>query len=386
MEQVFENAKSGSDFELAARLQYVEIPKSQEALQDLVAQLSELENDSPFLCQVVGAREIADVLGEWTGIPAAKMLSDDRKRLLSIEQRISSRVFGQDEGIKVLSKAVKRSRAGVNDPNKPIGVFLFLGPTGVGKTETAKALAEELFDDESKLIRIDMSEYMESFNVSRLVGSPPGYAGHETGGELTDAIRNKPYSVVLFDEIEKAHPKVLDILLQVFDDGRLTDGRGRLADFKQSIIILTSNIAFSKPLDMSQGEREAMRKALSQELRPELVNRIDEIVKFKSLTEVEYRELLNKSLEQLNSRLNEKDLRIAVGEELEQKIIERALSGQFGGRGLNRAFQELVIDTLTDRLIEVEGWTGAWVLEYDQFGVLRFSEDVRQHRFLPPAK
>ena len=333
LQEIFENSKSGSDYELAARMQYVEVPKSESLVSDLQARLEQLELENPFLSQVVGDREIAEVLGQWTGIPASKMMASDKRRLLTIEQRISSRVFGQDEGIAVLAKAVKRARAGINDPNKPLGVFLFMGPTGVGKTETAKALAEELFDDESKLIRIDMSEYMEAFNVSRLIGSPPGYAGHDVGGELTDAVRNKPYSVILFDEIEKAHPKVLDILLQIFDDGRLTDGRGRLADFKQSIIILTSNIGFSTPLDMALGEREALRQALSSELRPELVNRIDEIIKFKSLGREEYQSLLDKQLEQLNQRLQEKDLRVSLGEGVTNKIMEQASLGGFGGRG-----------------------------------------------------
>ncbi|SME89818.1 ATP-dependent Clp protease ATP-binding subunit [Pseudobacteriovorax antillogorgiicola] len=380
------DAKDQQDFELAARTQHVELPEVEARVQGVREKLESLEKDHPFLRQIVGVREVAEVLSQWTGIPSRKMMASDRMRLMTIEQRISDRVYGQEQGIRVLSKAIKRARAGINDPTRPLGVFLFLGPTGVGKTETAKAIAEELFDDESKLIRIDMSEYMESFSVSRLIGSPPGYTGHDSGGELTDAVRNKPYSVVLLDEIEKANPKVLDILLQVFDDGRLTDGQGRTADFKQTIIIMTSNLAVNSLADHPLGKGEALRQSVAQELRPELVNRIDEIVRFKALGELEFRELLAKSLRQLNDRLQDKDIRLSLSEELEQELIAFGLDSNFGGRGLHRIFKDTVVDFVTDKLIEEEQWKGAWVLGYDHYGMLTFQKDERQHRFLPPAR
>jgi ATP-dependent Clp protease ATP-binding subunit ClpB len=262
--KLFEQSKTNGEYDFAAKIQYSEIPKVESDLKASQEELDRLQKQHHFLRQIVGRREVAEVVCVWTGVPVNKMLESDSDRLMAMEERISRRVFGQDEAVRSVSRAVRRSRAGVSEPGRPLGVFLFMGPTGVGKTETAKALAEELFDDDSKIVRIDMSEFMQEHNVSRLVGAPPGYVGHGEGGELTEAVRRKPYSVVLFDEVEKAHPRVLDIMLQMFDAGRLTDANGRLVDFTNTLIILTSNIKVDVgPAFDADGREYATRQALS---------------------------------------------------------------------------------------------------------------------------
>ncbi len=386
--KLFEQSKTNGEYDFAAKIQYSEIPKIELDLKASTAELDALQKQHHFLRQVVGRREVAEVVGVWTGVPVSKMLESDAARLMAMEERISKRVFGQSEAVQSVCRAVRRSRAGVSEPGRPQGVFLFMGPTGVGKTETAKALAQELFDDESKIIRVDMSEYMQEHNVSRLIGAPPGYVGHGEGGELTEAVRRKPYSVVLFDEIEKANPRVLDILLQTFDDGRLTDGNGRLVDFTNTLIILTSNLRIEVPAAFDpEGREYALRQALADVMRPEFVNRIDEVVEFRSLGTTHYAKLVDKQLSGLNSRVEDRSLRIYVGPELCQRLIETARDGRFGGRALKRAFQSLVVDSVSEKIIkDAQEFTGAWQINCDQFGRIFWTRGSGETLLLPAAK
>lgn len=388
LSNLFESSKSRGDYDFAARLQYFELPKLEDDLKVIREELASLQKQHHFLSQIVRRREIAEVVSVWTGIPVDKMLSTDAKRLMSMEERISSRVFGQANAIRAVARAVRRARAGVNEPGRPLGVFLFLGPTGVGKTETAKALAEELFDDESKMIRIDMSEYMQEHSVSRMVGAPPGYIGHGEGGELTDAVRRRPYSVVLFDEVEKAHPRVLDILLQTFDDGRLTDAKGRLVDFSNTLIIMTSNLKVEVGPTFDAMDRErGVRNGLAELLRPEFVNRIDEIAEFSSLGLTHLERLIDKQLLSLNGRLEERNIRIDLGPQLRKALIDSAKDGKFGGRALKRTFQVLVTDAVSERLIEnSEHASGVWLLECDELGRPSWRPGIGSLPLLPAAQ
>ena len=388
LQSLFESSKSKSDFDLAARLQYSEQPQIEKDLKQTQANLDAAQLKNPFLRQVVGSREIAEVVAIWSRIPVQKLLQDDSKKLLAMEARLGERVFGQDAALRVISKAVKRASVGVNDPRRPLGVFLFLGPTGVGKTETAKALSEELFDDETKMVRIDMSEYMEQHNVARLIGAPPGYVGFGEGGELTEAVRRSPYSVVLFDEIEKAHPRVLDVLLQVFEDGRLTDGNGQTVDFRNALIVMTSNI----PLEIiakSDGTfaDNAVRKALSGTLRPEFVNRIDEIVVFKKLAVKHLERVIHRMASDLNARLKDRQFRVVVGESAKSRLLSSGQDASFGGRAVRRAFQILVVDPVSDRILVAPLLAqGTWVLEYDEDGSVYWTEEYVHGKYLPPAR
>jgi ATP-dependent Clp protease ATP-binding subunit ClpB len=384
---LWQATKTRSDFETAARLQYQELPAAKEAFEKAKQQLEEQEKIHAFLGRAVDRQEIARVLALWTGIPVGEMLADEKQSLAHLETQLNDRVFGQDEALSAVAKAVRRSRLGLSDPKRPSGVFLFLGPTGVGKTETAKALAASLFLSEQNLIRIDMSEYMEAHNVARLIGAPPGYAGYEGGGFLTDAVRNKPYSIVLFDEIEKAHPRVLDIMLQIFDDGRLTDARGRLADFRHTFIIMTSNLQASAA-HVPEAERDQeIRLQLSEHLRPELVNRIDEVVPFKSLARVHFHRMLHKELGQLNQRLNERDIRLELAPRLEQLLIQNALNSSFAGRDLKRGLQKYVTDAVAQKLLDpAADMKGLWILDWEPSQGLIWNRDQRQDRYLPPAR
>ena len=386
--KLFEQSKTNGEYDFAAKIQYSEIPKVESDLKASQEELDRLQKQHHFLRQIVGRREVAEVVCVWTGVPVNKMLESDSDRLMAMEERISRRVFGQDEAVRSVSRAVRRSRAGVSEPGRPLGVFLFMGPTGVGKTETAKALAEELFDDDSKIVRIDMSEFMQEHNVSRLVGAPPGYVGHGEGGELTEAVRRKPYSVVLFDEVEKAHPRVLDIMLQMFDAGRLTDANGRLVDFTNTLIILTSNIKVDVgPAFDADGREYATRQALSEVLRPEFINRIDEVVEFRSLGTLHYARLVDKQLAGLNSRLEDRSLRLYIGQQLRHRLIETARDGRFGGRALKRAFQTLVVDAVSEKIIkESEALSGAWLINCDEFGRIFWSEGAGEIPLLPAAR
>ena len=353
-----EIAQRNSDYAKASKLMYEELPKLKAQLEN--AGESAEDKDNKLLRTKVTEEEIAMIVGRWTGIPVSKLMESERKKLLDLDKILHKRVIGQDEAVQTVTDAIIRSRAGIQDPNRPIGSFLFLGPTGVGKTELAKALAEALFDDERNIVRIDMSEYMEKYSVSRLVGAPPGYVGYEEGGQLTEAVRRKPYSVVLFDEIEKAHPDVFNILLQVLDDGRITDSQGRTVDFKNTIIILTSNLGSSFILDgiqpdntISEEAREQVSNLLKSQFRPEFLNRIDEIVFYKPLTKTEITSIVDLMLHSLENRLADKQLKLEVTPEAKNFIVDSGYDPVYGARPLKRFIQSN-IETLVGRMIIAE--------------------------------
>ena len=339
-----------------AALRYGKLPELQKELKELEAVAEQAEKGDSILRDRVNEDEIARIVGRWTGIPVSKLMEGERQKLLALEEILHRRVIGQDEAVEKVTEAIIRSRAGIQDPNRPIGSFLFLGPTGVGKTELAKALAESLFDDEKNIVRIDMSEYMEKFSVSRLIGAPPGYVGYEEGGQLTEAVRRRPYSVVLFDEIEKAHPDVFNVLLQVLDDGRITDSQGRTVDFKNTIIILTSNLGSPFILDgIENGEitaeaRESVDKLLKQSFRPEFLNRLDEIVYYKPLGKDEITKIVDLMLADLNKRLKNKQLTAEVTDKAKEYIVENGYDPIYGARPLKRYIQANV-ETIVGRLI-----------------------------------
>ena len=353
-----EKAEQSYDLETAARLKYGELPEAKKQLAH-EEQLAQNAKHSSLLRDKVTEEEVARIVERWTGIPVAKLMEGERDKLLHLEQTLHERVIGQDEAVKAVSEAILRSRAGIQDPNRPIGSFLFLGPTGVGKTELAKALAQALFDDEKNLVRIDMSEYMEKFSVSRLIGAPPGYVGYDEGGQLTEAVRRKPYCVVLFDEVEKAHPDVFNILLQVLDDGRITDSQGRTVDFKNSILILTSNLGSQALLDgiASDGSirpeaKEEVEQLLRRSFRPEFLNRLDEIVFYKPLTRENIVGIVDLQLDALNRRLKDRQLSCALSPEAKQFIIDAAYDPQYGARPLKRYLQHTVETLLARRIVE----------------------------------
>ena len=353
-----EQAEQSYDLETAARLKYGELPelKKQLAQEEALAQNAKQSN---LLRDKVTEEEIAKIVERWTGIPVAKLVEGEREKLLHLDEQLHKRVVGQDEAVRSVSEAILRSRAGIQDPNRPLGSFLFLGPTGVGKTELAKALAEALFDDEKNLVRIDMSEYMEKFSVTRLIGAPPGYVGYDEGGQLTEAVRRKPYSVVLFDEVEKAHPDVFNILLQVLDDGRITDSQGRTVDFKNTILILTSNLGSEYLLngitdngEISEEARSQVEQLLKRSFRPEFLNRLDEIVFYKPLTKDNIVKIIDLQMDALNARLADKQLRCELTPEAKQFIIDAAYDPQYGARPLRRYLQHTVETLLARRIVE----------------------------------
>ena len=351
-----EKAQREYDLEQAAQLQYGKIPELKKQLEIEEAVANESKTRS-LLRDKVTEEEIARIIERWTGIPVAKLMEGEREKLLQLEQILHRRVVGQDEAVKLVSDAILRSRAGIADPDKPIGSFLFLGPTGVGKTELTKTLAETLFDSEKNLVRIDMSEYMEKFAVSRLIGAPPGYVGYEEGGQLTEAVRRRPYSVVLFDEVEKAHPDVFNVLLQVLDDGRITDSQGRTVDFKNTIIILTSNLGSQFLLDgiddegnITEDARNAVHDLLRRSFRPEFLNRLDETVFYKPLTKENITHIIDLLVAELNRRLAEKQLTVVLTDAAKQHIIDSAYQPAFGARPLRR-FVQHTVETLISRKI-----------------------------------
>ena len=353
-----EQAEQSYDLETAARLKYGELPELKKQLEHEEA-LARSARQSNLLRDKVTEEEIAKIVERWTGIPVAKLVEGERDKLLHLEDELHKRVIGQDEAVKAVSEAILRSRAGIQDPNRPLGSFLFLGPTGVGKTELAKALAEALFDDEKNLVRIDMSEYMEKFSVSRLIGAPPGYVGYDEGGQLTEAVRRKPYCVVLFDEVEKAHPDVFNVLLQVLDDGRITDSQGRTVDFKNTILILTSNLGSEYLLggikengEISEEARAQVEQLLKRSFRPEFLNRLDEIVFYKPLTKDNIVRIIDLQLAALNRRLAEKQLRCELTQEAKDFIIDAAYDPQYGARPLRRYLQHTVETLLARRIVE----------------------------------
>ena len=355
-----EKAERNYDLNKAAELKYGKLPQLQKELEDEEAIAEKAQSDTSLLRDKVSEEEIAKIFWRGTGIPVAKLLEGEREKLLNLDSILHKRVIGQNEAVEKVSEAIMRSRAGIQDPNRPIGSFLFLGPTGVGKTELAKALAECLFDDEKNLIRIDMSEYMEKFSVSRLIGAPPGYVGYEEGGQLTEAVRRKPYSVILFDEIEKAHPDVFNILLQVLDDGRVTDSQGRTVDFKNTIIILTSNLGSPYILDgiengeITQEARDKVDKLLKQNFRPEFLNRLDEIVYYKPLMKTEIGHIVDLILDKLRDRLKDKQIDIDVTESAKDLIIERGFDQNFGARPLKRFIQSKIETLIAKKIIADE--------------------------------
>ena len=351
-----EKAQRQYDLNKAAELQYGRIPELKRQLEAEEAIANEGRARS-LLRDKVTEEEIARIIERWTGIPVAKLMEGEREKLLHLEDILHQRVVGQDEAVRLVSEAILRSRAGIADPDRPIGSFLFLGPTGVGKTELAKTLAEALFDSEKNMVRIDMSEYMEKFSVSRLIGAPPGYVGYEEGGQLTEAVRRHPYSVVLFDEVEKAHPDVFNILLQVLDDGRITDSQGRTVDFKNTIIILTSNLGSQYLLDgidadgnITQEAKNAVNDLLRHSFRPEFLNRLDEIVFYKPLTKDNITHIIDLLVAELNRRLEDKQLTVVLTPAAKQFIIDSAYDPAFGARPLRRFVQHSV-ETLISRKI-----------------------------------
>ena len=350
-----QKAKQNYDLEKAAQLQYGELPKLQQQLE--IEEKSVKESDRSLVHEAVTDDEIARIISRWTGIPVTRLTEGERVKLLTLEDQLHKRVVGQDEGVKRVTDAILRSKAGIKDPTKPIGSFLFLGPTGVGKTELAKTLAENLFDDEQNMVRIDMSEYMEKYSVSRLIGAPPGYVGYEEGGQLTEAVRRKPYSVVLFDEIEKAHPDVFNVLLQVLDDGRITDSQGRTVDFKNTILIMTSNIGSPYLLDGIDENGEIKTEAQSQVMddlrghfRPEFLNRLDEIIMFKPLTKSNIGKIVDLMVGELDKRLADQELSLELTDAAKDQVIENGYDPVYGARPLKRYLQKYV-ETLAARKI-----------------------------------
>ena len=350
-----QKAKQNYDLEKAAQLQYGELPKLQQQLE--IEEKSVKESDRSLVHEAVTDDEIARIISRWTGIPVTRLTEGERAKLLTLEDQLHKRVVGQDEGVKRVTDAILRSKAGIKDPTKPIGCFLFLGPTGVGKTELAKTLAENLFDDEQNMVRIDMSEYMEKYSVSRLIGAPPGYVGYEEGGQLTEAVRRKPYSVVLFDEIEKAHPDVFNVLLQVLDDGRITDSQGRTVDFKNTILIMTSNIGSPYLLDGIDENGEIKPEAQSQVMddlrghfRPEFLNRLDEIIMFKPLTKSNIGKIVDLMVSELDKRLADQELSLELTDAAKNQVIENGYDPVYGARPLKRYLQKYV-ETLAARKI-----------------------------------
>ena len=340
-------AENNYDLEKSAMLRHGKIP----ALEQDLKKLQE-ESKSNILSDVVDEESIAGIISRWTHIPVSKLVSSEKDKLLHLFDRLKTRVIGQDNALKLVSEAIIRARSGIKDPNKPIGSFIFLGPTGVGKTEVAKSLAYELFDDERHMIRIDCSEYMESFNVSRLVGAPPGYVGYDEGGELTEAVRRNPYSIVLFDEIEKAHKDVFNILLQILDDGRLTDSQGRLVDFKNTIIIMTSNLGSEYILDNEDNANELVMNELKNTFRPELINRIDEIIVFNSLKQDVIGEIVDKVIKELNDRLQQNYIRVEITNTVREKIIEEAYDPRYGARPIKRYITKNIENLIAHKLID----------------------------------
>ncbi len=350
-----EQAERRADLEEAARLRYGRMRELEQQLEEKEKQLAELQREGALLREEVTPEEIAEVVSSWTGIPVSKLMEGEVEKLLHLEERLHERVVDQEEAVRAVANAVRRARAGLKDPNRPIGSFLFLGPTGVGKTELARALAEVLFDDEDAMIRIDMSEYQERHTVARLIGAPPGYVGYEEGGQLTEAVRRRPYSVILFDEIEKAHPEVFNLLLQVLDDGRLTDGHGRTVDFKNTIIIMTSNLGSHYIQELVHDEermREAVWEVLRQHFRPEFLNRVDEVVIFRPLTMEDLKQIVEIQIKRLGRLLEERRIRIQLTERAKERLAAEGFDPVYGARPLKRVIQRRIQDKLAEAILE----------------------------------
>ena len=358
-----EQTERQGDLGKVAEIRYGTIPQVENDLKRKQEELDRLQKDHQMLKEVVGPEDIAEVVAKWTGIPVSRMLESEREKLLKMEDRLHERVVGQDEAVTAVSNAIRRSRAGMQDRNRPIGSFIFLGSTGVGKTELARSLAEFLFDDEHAMVRIDMSEYMEKFSVSRLVGAPPGYVGYEEGGQLTEAVRRRPYSVVLLDEIEKAHPDVFNILLQVLDDGRLTDSQGRTVDFKNTIIIMTSNIGSQlitqqmqkmtpeNKDDLLARLRQLLLAELRKTIRPEFLNRVDEVVMFEPITESDIRKIVDIQLRRVIEMTEKNGLHLEITNDARDWLAKSGYDPVYGARPLKRVIQKAIVDPLSLKLL-----------------------------------
>jgi ATP-dependent Clp protease ATP-binding subunit ClpB len=350
-----ERAERDGDLSQAAELRYGRLIELQKDLDAANARLSELQSDRKFLKEEVDEEDIAEVVARWTGIPVSKLMEGEMEKLVKMEEGLHQRVVGQDEAVAAVANAIRRARSGLSDPHRPIGSFIFLGPTGVGKTELARALADFLFDDERALIRIDMSEYMERHAVSRLVGAPPGYVGYDEGGQLTEAVRRRPYSVILLDEIEKAHPDVFNMLLQILDDGRLTDSQGRTVDFKNTVVIMTSNLGSQWILSPSESEesmRDKVMETVRHQFKPEFLNRVDEIIVFHRLGQEDLVHILDLQLERVESRLADRDIDLVVDEGARRYLAEKGFDPAYGARPLKRLIQREIENELALRLLD----------------------------------
>jgi len=369
-----EKSEREGDLGKVAELRYGKIPELEKIISAKTEELAKVQKDLKMLKEEVDAEDIAEIVSKWTGIPVSRMLESEREKLLHMEKNLAKRIVGQEEAVSAVSNAIRRSRAGLQDEQKPIGSFIFLGTTGVGKTELARALAEFLFDDEKAIVRIDMSEYMEKFSVSRLIGAPPGYVGYEEGGQLTEAVRRKPYSVVLLDEIEKAHPDVFNILLQVLDEGRLTDSKGKTINFKNTLIIMTSNIGSMLIQEQLQfinkdnrdeilGEiRTKLIDLLRATIRPEFLNRIDEIILFKPLTESEIRKIVDIQLNLLSERLERNNIFLITDDEAKDWLGKLGFDIHYGARPLKRVIQKYVTNPLSEKILSGEVLPGEKIL------------------------
>jgi ATP-dependent Clp protease ATP-binding subunit ClpB len=375
------------DLGRVAEMRYGRIPQLEREIAEGQKQLESLQKEKQMLKEEVGAEDIAEVVAKWTGIPVSKMLESERSKLITMEDRLHERVIGQEEATRAVSNAIRRSRAGLQDRNRPIGSFIFLGSTGVGKTELARALAEFLFDDEHAMVRIDMSEYMEKHAVSRLVGAPPGYVGYEEGGQLTEAVRRRPYSVVLLDEIEKAHPDVFNILLQVLDDGRLTDSQGRVVDFKNTIIIMTSNIGSQLITEQIQHLTDENKddilgklkikllNELRKHVRPEFLNRVDEVVMFQPLLQSDIRKIVDVQLRRVEELVEKNNMTIRVTDDAREWLSKSGFDPQYGARPLKRVIQRSIVDPLASKMLMGEFVAGDTIeVDHTEAGQYTFTK------------
>ncbi|MDD5131643.1 MAG: AAA family ATPase, partial [bacterium] len=348
-------AERGGDLGKAAEIKYGTLPGVQKQLDEDNTKLVDLQKNQKMLKEEVDMEDIAEVVSKWTGVPVSRMMESELQKLVHMEDKIRERVVGQDEAIAAIANAVRRGRAGLQDANRPLGSFIFLGPTGVGKTELARALAEFLFNDEKAMVRIDMSEYMEKHSVARLIGAPPGYVGYEEGGQLTETVRRRPYAVLLFDEIEKAHPEVFNIFLQIIEDGRLTDGQGRTVDFKNTVIIMTSNIGSQFIQELMGTNEEEMRKrvmdALRQQFKPEFLNRLDEIIIFHNLSKQNIKSIVEIQLQKLEKKLQDRNIKITISDKAKNLMIEEGFDMTYGARPLKRAIQRMIQDPIASKIL-----------------------------------
>jgi ATP-dependent Clp protease ATP-binding subunit ClpB len=361
-----QRAERAGNLERTAEIRYGELVALEKELAAEQQRLSELQEHGSMVCEEVTSEEIAEIVSKWTGIPVSKMLEGEQEKLLSMEKQLRLRVVGQDDALRAVSAAVRRARAGLQDPDRPVGSFIFLGPTGVGKTETARALAEFLFDDENAMTRIDMSEFMEKHSVSRMIGAPPGYIGYEEGGALTEAVRRRPFSVVLFDEIEKAHPDVFNVLLQVLDDGRLTDGHGRTVDFRNTVLIMTSNIGSQHIVNLSASQHDEIERRVEEALRaqfkPEFLNRVDETIVFHQLGREECVRIVDIQIERVREMLAERRLELEVTDAAKALLAEKGYDPHYGARPLKRVIQRVVQDPLSMKILEGDFPEGSKIL------------------------